>query len=463
MPQKSQWLFEAPVILNAGPHLNFSSPPVWEFGQELHAPSSLGEHGAGYPRHAQTVRETISGFPRYSNLVKSLPLQEQRKIELIAQQIINSFRLGHKPIRTVRLVGYADRDTPRRPGFEQKISSERVEKVNVALIEAIERLSKPLGALPPISIRIHWQRIAAGATQLVVQNPRSELERARNRRVEVYFPSPGFYQYQRGANREVEDPQTLSPKLQRIINEFLKRVGERPIDRSNCFQAATSAAKMLSPKTSSQKVCKFNYAGWQLVEAKLNEPPLSRNVVCYPWTSDYYGVCKKARYQKIYGHCSGVDGRYVVLKYKPLTKIITEFKNVLDSGCLVKAGVLSGMCDDKPDIGCARKLTGQGQAWRDCPEHWLLIIGYDGDKFLFWDSAQMSNIVRGEHVFGLLHFNSAENRLTTAPVTLTQNSTQDPMAVTPRKNSGDSAGGWHVFDTRQKRYQVLALRFAGWF
>jgi outer membrane protein OmpA-like peptidoglycan-associated protein len=448
MNRQSQWLFEAPASSEAAPytHLEYYSLPEEEAEWEQSPSSSSRE---------QTTRETIRGFSRYSN---AIPLQEKPEILKLAQLIVQSYRSG-SPIRTVRLVGHADRDVQRGESFERKISGDRAQKVRTALIEAIEHLSKPLGAMPPISTRINWPRVAVGATQLVVQNPVSERERTRNRRVDIYLSTAraaaASHLDRSPISLEVSAQSALTPKLEALIKEFCSRIGESPIDRSNCFKAVTEAARRLSEKSPKKIACKLSYVGSQLVASKQNAPPLSRSVVCCPFDSSYFNCADK--HKKSCGHCSGVDGRYVVLKYNPLTQVIKDLKCALDRGCIVKAGVLSGLCDDKPDLGCAKNLAGRGLIWRDCPEHWLLIIGYDRNTFIFWDSARMSNITRCGHEFGLLHYDSSENRLTTAPV----DPTQDTMAVIPLR--GGDVGGWHVFDNRQKRYQILALHIAGRF
>ena len=294
-----------------------------------------------------------------------------------------------------------------------------------------------------------------------MQSPVSESERARNRRVEIYLlttrASTDPRRHRRSVSLEVSAPSILTPKLEALISEFCGRIGEKVIDRSNCFKAVTEAARRLSEKVPKKIACQLSYVGSQLIASKQNNPPLSKSVICCPFNANYFN-CTNPKQKTNCAHCSGVNGRYVVLKYKPLTQVIKELKCVLDRGCTVKAGVLSGLCDDKPDLGCAKNLAGKGGlVWRDCPEHWLLIIGYDNNTFIFWDSARMSSITKCEHEFGLLHYDSSENRLTTAPV----DPKKDTMAVIPLRN--DNVGGWHVFDNQQKRYQVLALHIAGRF
>jgi hypothetical protein len=127
-------------------------------------------------RCAGPSRYTIGSFPRYQNTFRSLPLAEKQKLGVIANLIRRSFQTGCRPLLAVRLVGHADRDLQRGPEFEHRISLERA----LALRQELGR------RLPPaISSRIAWDTAGAGAARLVVERPRAEPERARNRRVEV--------------------------------------------------------------------------------------------------------------------------------------------------------------------------------------------------------------------------------------------------------------------------------------
>jgi outer membrane protein OmpA-like peptidoglycan-associated protein len=127
----------------------------------------------------------IGRFARYGNTIQALPREEQARIGQIARQIISSYGSGCAPIRTIRLIGHADRDLQRGAAFEKKISGDRVQAIQEALIRAINN--------PKISQQITWQRIAEGASRLIVRNPRTESDRSRNRRVEVILiPSPSL-------------------------------------------------------------------------------------------------------------------------------------------------------------------------------------------------------------------------------------------------------------------------------
>ncbi|GEM_PF-1675470 len=189
MNRQSQWLFEAPAETIA--------ERKWE-SPKLHLPvqkSPLRSQPAFRPNRPITIksetlpptstRETVSRFPRYSNSITSLPPQEQQKIDQLARLIVRSYSSGQQPIRTIRLMGHADKDTPRRPEFERKISGDRALQVKNALIKQINQSR--------ISSGIRWEVVGVGASQLVVQTPRTEAERSRNRRVDIHLitaPSP---------------------------------------------------------------------------------------------------------------------------------------------------------------------------------------------------------------------------------------------------------------------------------
>lgn len=182
MNRKTQWLFEALPISKSAFYSNqeYYSNPEWETEWELLEliPPILGEgererSPSSSPR-GKVIRETISGFSQHSNVI---PPQEQVKIARIAQMIVRSHRSG-QPIRTVRLVGHADRDIQRGANFEKKISGDRALSVQKTLIQFINNQT--------ISSQINWQRVAAGASQRIVQNPTTKQARARNRRVILF-------------------------------------------------------------------------------------------------------------------------------------------------------------------------------------------------------------------------------------------------------------------------------------
>jgi outer membrane protein OmpA-like peptidoglycan-associated protein/V8-like Glu-specific endopeptidase len=166
--------------------------------------TDLAREGAGAQACPGSVRITVSGFSSYRDDVASLPPGERRKVEEIAGRIVASFRAGCSPVVQVELVGHADRDAQRGRAFEDEISTRRALSLQRALRQVINKRD--------ISSRIVWQARGVGARRLVAANPRSERERARNRRVEVALstritarypvlvPRPGGYEWRtRGA------------------------------------------------------------------------------------------------------------------------------------------------------------------------------------------------------------------------------------------------------------------------
>ena len=170
--------------------LEFEDEPEWTHFLENEG-ATAHEQEWEQARHCPGPRrETVSRFPRYQNAVRSLPPPEQQKIRSFANLIRQSFRPGCQPIRTVRLMGHADRDIQRGPAFEKRLSVDRA--------RAVEQALKGLIGSPAISSRIAWQPDGVGASSLIVPNPRTEPERALNRRVEISLlfkrpvpPTPG--------------------------------------------------------------------------------------------------------------------------------------------------------------------------------------------------------------------------------------------------------------------------------
>jgi hypothetical protein len=148
---------------------------------------------------------TVSRFPRYQQSIEALPPGERAKIRLVAHGIASSFRPGCQPVRNVRLVGHADRDVQRGPTFERKISGDRARQVQQAIIRLIGN--------PAVTSQIAWQTVAAGATQLAVPMPRTELQRAENRRVEI-LPGTGV---------SCSVPPTANPRFVAWMQQALNR------------------------------------------------------------------------------------------------------------------------------------------------------------------------------------------------------------------------------------------------
>jgi len=135
----------------------------------------------------RVIRATVGGFPQYRQTVQSLPPPEQQNIERLAALIVQSYARGARPIHQVSLIGHADRDARRGRAFEDQISRERASQVQRALAYAVTRRG---GA---IATHIRWQVEAAGASQPLVRAPTSELERARNRRVDIFLTNAPVY------------------------------------------------------------------------------------------------------------------------------------------------------------------------------------------------------------------------------------------------------------------------------
>jgi hypothetical protein len=122
---------------------------------------------------------------------------------------------------------------------------------------------------------------------------------------------------------------------------------------------------------------------------------------------------------------------------------VGQLRDALDAGRTVHARVLSGT---GYGVGttAAGKNAASGRARRlalGAPpeEHSLLIIGFDGDTFVFSDpDAAVSHTP--EPGFGELHLDATDNRLSTA---------ENPadMAVTP---DGEHSRG-------DKRYQIIRI------
>jgi outer membrane protein OmpA-like peptidoglycan-associated protein len=429
------------------------------------------------PEQPPSYRETVSGFTRYSNSLETLPPRDRSKIEAIARRVVSSHRHGQGPlIRAIQIVGHADLDTPRRPEVEQRMSLERALRVRTALAAAIERISRAesssLPPLPPYSTRIQWDWSGVGASQPAVPLPRNEAERSRNRRVEIILTPPPRHHftlaYSVPAIHALTPIEMWKAKLENDILEFYSRIGSEDIDRHNCAAAVKRAAEILgasAPKTlKCNVVAGADFVGSKNYRSPLHDPPASLKCCVYN------APCDKEPYRSSCGHCAGGIGPYLILQYHPvLADAVEKVRCVLDRGCLAVAGVLSGICDDKPDKGCAEKLKQQNRAnltWKECPEHWLLIIGYADDPagrgnytFVFWDSARMSPLHIAGHAFGLLYYNRTENRLSTGPTLAFMNVDKDGYHPWPQvmPQEPEPLRHWYA----QKRYQVLKLGASG--
>jgi len=425
----------------------------------------------------------VSRFPRYSRSIASLPAPEREKIDRIARFVVHGLRSGQRPIRTIRLIGHADLDIPRRPAFEQKIARARANEVLLALLRALDRVDRsPRRAVPPYSSRVAWEVRSAGARRLVVPNPRTELDRSRNRRVEIsLIPYSG--PTQRGVHvRGVRfgfAPLALPSRIQAAIDDFLRRAPndilryDDPVsqirdlpDRRICVQAVATKAMQLCrtahasdrdvpcapPLTLTRGRCLSVTRGIEILDGKDYRPPITAGIGCCDVSTPCQHPMDQACAQCRLGTLP--HGHYLVLKYKsrPLAQMVENLKCLLDRGCVIPLGVLSGICDDKPDRTCSAALANR---WRDCWEHWLLVIGYEGDRFVFWDSAEASANApkkpdKDNHWFGVLFYDSKNDRLSTA----TTDPSVDGLEVSSDgfHTQGFAPGNWP-----QKRYQVVSM------
>lgn len=413
--------------------------------------------GAVVRQSEQAPKVIVSGFSRYAKEARLLPREAQEKIDRLARGIVEQYRPGRRPLQTIHFVGHADRDSPPRPAFEQRISEERALEIKNAVLSSVDRQADSLllgPVFPPISQRLSFQIVGKGATQLAVPNACAEHERARNRRVEMFLSSPErndrvaittVSRINPASFRNVVPRSNLSP-IETAIQDFCVRGKALEIDekglRRNCFAAASAAARNLGCRSPLEACCKLSISGSQLVKSK-----------------KYHDQCN-----------SKGTGRFLEVIYHPLANVVKQLQCALDNGCVVKAGVLSGICDDKPDLGCKRELEKRQMGhlvWRDCPEHWLLIFGHEISRgvFVFYDSAGTSAMSPCElyKQIGLLHFDNVTNRLSTAMKNIPGG--LDHMEVAPDgyhtnqnlKHAPGSDGQISSIRT-QKRYQVLMLR-----
>ena len=136
-----------------------------------------------------------------------------------------------------------------------------------------------------------------------------------------------------------------------------------------------------------------------------------------------------------------------------------QMRRALTDGSLIHARVVSGegygapgtsvgkidpktkkRVDEPADITARRHPIGKAPQ-----EHSLLIIGFDGDKFVFHDPDAGVSKAGGEQGFGLLFFDSTENRLSTAK-------NPGDMLVDQTGKHDAAQHGAH-----DKRYQVITL------
>jgi hypothetical protein len=194
---------------------------------------------------------TVTGFSRYSDDIRLLPNDQQKKLADIAAEIARSWSgaPGAIPVLQVLVTGHADQDPARErrePGFLQFTSERRAQA-------AIVDLHCKLGWWPPKGV--HWLPAGRGTRALAISNPRTEEERKCNRRVEITLmrspmqllpkldedqtrvsdtQSGQFQQYHQialqGTSGQFDSPQLAEKKAREIaekVGAFLKQRKDR--------------------------------------------------------------------------------------------------------------------------------------------------------------------------------------------------------------------------------------------
>lgn len=404
---------------------------------------------------AALKQATVGGFGRYRSEAAALAPAEKAKLSELARYVLWSLGPGRSPVRSIALTGHADRDVARGPDFETAMSRERALGVRALLANEIDRLASAHSPgeppLPPFSARLHWSVTGAGARQLLVSAPRTEAERARNRRADIEL-RPGAVAADGRLAFAAAVPDASSIEWTFPLMLRFSKIVPADINGTNCCRAVQTASRLIDAANQAKTPCApFNFYGSQLITAREYQAPFSKTRKCCQWSDSYWAMCRSEPYKSGCAHCGDATGPHLVLKYDKtsLQSAVDRIKRALDQGCTVAVGVLSGICDDKPEVGCAR--VAKADAWRQCPEHWLLILGYSQDTFLFWDSAKASALqTREQHHFGLLEYDRDAPRLSTA------------RAVAGTERMAVDASGYHTrgypSERSQKRYQVLDAR-----
>jgi hypothetical protein len=379
----------------------------------------------------------IVGFPRYRRDVAALPLQERAKFDSLARRIVSAYGTAQQ-INAIGIVGHADLDTPRRPAVEMKMSEDRALRARQALVDAIYKHAagtRWAALCPPLPARINWHLSALGAKELRVATPRTETDRRRNRRVEVRLlrehatAQPVRLAFAEGQTAKLDLGKRFTALLRSQMDAFCRRLGKEGPAAYWCFsrvQEVVAKLRRTAPAGAGERCAKIKTAAspGMLIASTANE---NRCV-----TVDKGGV---------------KDETYFVLRYHPkaLAAAIAKLKQALDCGCIVKVGVMSGLCADNLDRSCQVEPR-----WRECPEHYVLAIAHDGNTFLFWDPSSDSAFgCEGRlREFGLFFYDDTNDRFCTAPTAAPAG--VDPLAVTPSGHHRD-------LTPRQKRFQVLSV------
>lgn len=443
----------------------------------------------------------VAGFLRYQNTLASLPSQGKQRLSEIARVIIRSYGPHCRPIRTVQVYGHADWDTPRNFRREMQMSEQRAGKVSAWLKSRVG---------PLIAGRITWDSAGFGATQLIAP-PTSELNRRRNRRVEIFLlpqaglphcscPLPGNPHFntwlQSGLRRVLKSPQmrvdgVFTPQTQTALRTFQARAGLAPTGRmsratymkllavgqapapctSTSISGVDAAVRELKSKINNCDAVEDGMGFWGLTCGSA-----VNRMVAELRSKGAFPGCKRPDRKvsaKLYRAITNEGaGRCCVVQYQSdLPDTIKKLREALDDGFLIVASVLSGVC------------TGQGGSCSDptcCddpgprkpfPDHWVLIIGHDGgNKFVFWDpngfftgGGHASNATRFCNGFGFFFFDPDKVRFTTAANDAEMAVNGDGDHTSPSRQGTTRVGVTCcptygiVMSNPQHRYQVLTV------
>jgi len=333
-----------------------------------------------------------------------------------------------------------------------QISEQRAERVS-------DWLRTRVG--PSLAARIMWDLTGYAATQLAAP-PTTELNRRRNRRTEIFLlpqvglphcscPLPGHSHFnmwlQSGLRRVLTSPQVrvdgiFSLQTQAALRIFQARSGLAPTGRMNratylkllatgqapapCTTTAISgidaAVQELKTKIDNCDAVEDGMVFWRLTCGSA-----VNRMVAELRSKGAFPGCKRRNRRvsaQLYTRITNEGtGRCCVVEYRQdLPDTIKKLREALDDGFLIVTSVLSGAC------------TGQGGSCSDrtcCdvpgprppfPDHWVLIIGHDGNhKFVFWDpngsfvgGTHASNATRFCNGFGFFFFDPVKVRFTTA-------------------------------------------------
>jgi outer membrane protein OmpA-like peptidoglycan-associated protein len=218
------------------------------FHSPVSTTSILFEHVlATVPTSAPAADYVISGFPEYE---VDLTSDQRNVLNRIATEIVNS-QSGPNPVSALVITGHADRDlranNPKhQPGetraqFEMRMSDSRARSAAELLKSRIKDLKGPGSTALLDELLSEPKRIKTvplGASDLLVQNPSSESERALNRRVEFFLvrtvqppppqPADPFSKRVQRAARLIEggrkvDPDSTGTRTKRAY-EFLQQM-----------------------------------------------------------------------------------------------------------------------------------------------------------------------------------------------------------------------------------------------